>query len=188
MFYENQYKVKTDWGWITLDEASYRDYLEGKLWISTPRRSAARQTSTAAPQPQRTLQANVSEEAHQLRDLTAKYGVYSVLQQIVPGGEVEVPYRSRMNPVKTEEMNLSVRSANCLMRAGASSMGKLCDLMSSGRGLRSVRNLGAKSEKEIRLVFFATCYSLLRPGEQAIFWQKTLDARREKRDQKALFC
>ena len=78
-------------------------------------------------------------------------------------------------------MNLSVRSSNCLMRTGANTLGKLFDLMSGGQGLRSVRNLGAKSEREINQVFFATCYSLLSPGEQAAFWQRTLDAWREGR-------
>ena len=181
MLYENQYKVKTDWGWITLDEGSYRDYLAGKLWINTARRS-----EQSKPAPVQALPSDVSSEAIRIRDLAAKQGVYPVLQQLIPGAEVEVPYRTRMNQVKSEEMNLSVRSINCLMRAGASTLGKLYDLMSSGQGLRSIRNLGAKSEKEIRQVFFSTCYSLLTPGEQAVFWQKTLDVRRENQENEAL--
>ncbi len=173
---ENQYKVKTDWGWMTLDEASYRDYLQGKLWINSAPRSE-RQATKMAP----ALPPNVSEEAVRLRDMAAKQGVYPLLQRLVPGGEVEVPYRTRMGKMETEEMTLSVRSSNCLMRAGATTLGKLFDLMASAQGLRSVRNLGAKSEKEIREVFFTTCYMQLTPGEQAAFWQRTLDAWNEKR-------
>ena len=182
MLDENQYKVKTDWGWITLDEGSYRDYLEGKLWISTPRRSGPKQPGGAAPQPRQALPANVSEEAIRFRDLAARYGVYPVLQQLCPGGQVELPYRTGMSEVRTEEMNLTTRSINCLMRVGATTLGGLFDLMSSGQGLRSVRNLGVKSEKEIREVFFSTCYSLLSQGEQAAFWQRVLDARKDKQD------
>ena len=178
LLYENQYKVQTNWGWMTLDEASYRDYLQGKLWINRAPRSEQEQTERV---PAPALPPDVGEEAVRLRDMAAKQGVFPVLQQIFPGGEVEVPYRTRMGKMGTEEMNLSVRSSNCLMRAGASTFGKLFELMSGGQGLRSVRNLGAKSEKEIRQVFFTTCYSLLSPGEQAAFWQRTLDAWNEKR-------
>ena len=28
------YEVKTHWGWFRLDEGAYRDYLQGKLWIT----------------------------------------------------------------------------------------------------------------------------------------------------------
>ncbi len=176
MLVENQYKVQTNWGWMTLDEASYRDYLQGKLWINSSPRSEQRQAKTAMP----ALPPNVSEEAVRLRDMAAKQGVYPLLQRLFPGGEVEVPYRTRMGKMGTEEMTLSVRSSNCLMRAGATTLGKLYDLMASAQGLRSVRNLGAKSEKEIREVFFTTCYMQLTPGEQAAFWQRTLDGWNEK--------
>ena len=46
--------------------------------------------------------------------------------------------------------------------AGASTFGKLCQLMDSERGLRGVRNLGAKSEKEISTAFISACI-LLKP-------------------------
>ena len=174
---DNQYKVQTKWGWMTLDEASYRDYLQGKLWINMAPRGERQATNTATP----ALPPNVSEEAVRLRDLAAKQGVYPLLQRLFPGGEVEVPYQTRMGKMGTEEMTLSVRSSNCLMRAGATTLGKLYDLMASAQGLRSVRNLGAKSEKEIWEVFFTTCYSQLTPGEQAAFWQRAMDGRNEKR-------
>ncbi len=176
MLVENQYKVQTNWGWMTLDEASYRDYLQGKLWINSAPRSE-RQATKMAP----ALPPNVSEEAVRLRDLALKQGVYPLLQRLFPGGEVEVPYCSRMSRIGTEEMTLSVRSSNCLMRAGATTLGKLYDLMASDQGLRSVRNLGAKSEKEIREVFFTMCYMQLMPGEQAAFWQRTIDGWNEMR-------
>ena len=62
------------------------------------------------------------------------------------------------------------------MRAGASSFGKLWELMNRENGLRAVRNLGVKSETEITRCFFAACYLHLSPGEQAVFWQRVLDA------------
>ena len=74
-----------------------------------------------------------------------------------------------------DEMTLSVRSSNGLMRAGAGSFGKLYDLMSE-KGLRSVRNLGAKSEREIVQSFYKACYAKLTPTEQARYWQTLRDS------------
>ena len=48
-----------------------------------------------------------------------------------------------------DEISLSVRSSNGLMRANAGTFGRLWDLMNRENGLRAVRNLGAKSKAEI---------------------------------------
>ena len=31
-----RYEVQTKYGWFSLDERSYQDYLAGKLWITWP--------------------------------------------------------------------------------------------------------------------------------------------------------
>lgn len=124
MLSENQYKVKTAWGWFTLDERSYQDYLNGKFWISTSPRGEKTQIVTAAAPA---VPANVSAEAVRLRELAAREGAYPVLRHVLPGGEVEIPYRARMSQTKTEVMSLSARSSSCLMRAGATTLGGLFD-------------------------------------------------------------
>ena len=49
------------------------------------------------------------------------------------------------------EINLSVRSYNCLKRANCDTVGDILDLLDEeGNGLRKIRNLGARSEKEIQ--------------------------------------
>ena len=49
-----------------------------------------------------------------------------------------------------EELGLSVRSYNCLKRAGCVTVRDVLKLLGEdGQGLRKVRNLGASSEKEI---------------------------------------
>ncbi len=56
-----------------------------------------------------------------------------------------------MRSVKLEELNLSVRSFNSLKRAGCSTVGDIIDAMGEdGDGLRRIRNLGARSEAEIK--------------------------------------
>ena len=48
------------------------------------------------------------------------------------------------------ELNLSVRSFNCLKRAGCSTVGDIVSLIENDEGgLRRIRNLGSRSEAEI---------------------------------------
>ena len=167
------YEVKTHWGWFRLDEGAYRDYLQGKLWITwKPGRPQEQQKIDGAVE---LMPTNISEEAVQLRDKAGRYGVYSTLQQLIPGEQVIIPYKQRMSSLSIEEMNLSVRASNGLMRAGASTFGKLRELMHRETGLRGVRNLGAKSEKEITIAFISACYQQLNSTVKAVFWQKVLD-------------
>lgn len=169
---EEWYVIKTDWGSFKLDHASYRDYLAGKLWInSKPAEKAQPNTSAETALP-----SNLSREAVRLRDLVARKEVYTVLQERFPGEEVPIPYRARMGSSRIDEMTLSFRASNALMRAGVYSFEKLFDLM-QGRGLRSIRNLGAKTEKEIIQQFFKGCYQKLSQVEQVRYWQDLLDGK-----------
>ena len=176
---ENQYEVKTRWGWFRLDERAYRDYLAGKLWIGWGSGPAGK-AGEAAPLPP--LPVPVGEEALSLRELAGKKGVYPLLQERFPGCSVPIPYRKGMSEISIEEMNLSVRSSNGLHRAGAHSFGGLWALLAAENGLRSVRNLGAKSETEIRRSFLAACYARLSAAEKGRFWQQLLQSREMKHD------
>ena len=98
-----------------------------------------------------------------------------MLQQTFPGIQIQVPYRNRMKDMSIDEMNLSVRSSNALMRANAKTFERVMEIMQMENGFRLIRNLGAKSEKEIIRNFFCACYANLTPNEQAVFWQKVID-------------
>ena len=130
----------------------------------------------------KTTSARMIEEAIALRELAGKQGVYALLQERFPGSSVAIPYRRRMAEISIEEMNLSVRSSNGLRRAGAHTFGGLWALQEEEKGLRSVRNLGVKSETEIRRSFLAACYTQLSPAEKARFWQQILQSREMKQD------
>ncbi len=117
----------------------------------------------------------VSKEAMEFRDISQHEDVYLMLQLYCPGRQVGLPYRQRMADLPIEEMNLSVRASNALMRANAKSFGRVMDILLIEDGLKKIRNLGVKSEKEIVRSFFTACYYKLNPGEQAVFWQKVID-------------
>ncbi len=175
--YEEFYEVSTPWGWFRLDEGAWRDYRAGKLWIGwVPGKPAA----PAPAQEQDPLPPEVGAEALRLRD-AAREDAFLLWQRRFPGARPCAPYKARMRTVPIGELALSVRSSNGLMRAGAADFGRLWEVMNREGGLRSVRNLGERSESEILRCFFNACYQLLRPGEQAAFWQQTLDESLESR-------
>ena len=171
--YSEQHIVKTKLGTFSLDDASYAAYLEGKLWINwnTGNQKKERPASPA----QSFVPVNVSDEAVCLRDAAAKQDVYFFLQERFPGKQIPVPYRERMSELGIDEMNLSVRSSNALMRANAKSFGRVKEIIMMEDGLKKIRNLGIKSEREIIRSFFSACYYQLSPTEQAVFWQKVID-------------
>lgn len=166
-----RYKVHTHWGCFSLDEASYRDYLAGKLWISW------KPGNPDTPKSDDEL-ISVSAEAVQLRE-SAQEDAYSLLRERFPNTTV-TPYHKRMKDVSIDELCLSVRSSNGLRRAGADTLGSVMQIMEREGGLRSVRNLGTKSETEICHSFINYCYSLLPKGEKGQFWQQVLENRRDE--------
>ena len=117
----------------------------------------------------------ITQEAMEYRDISQHKDVYLMLQIYCPGRQVGLPYRHRMAELPIEEMNLSVRSSNALMRANARTFGQVMDILLIGDGLKKIRNLGIKSEREIVRNFFSACYYQLSATEQAIFWQKVID-------------
>ena len=54
-----------------------------------------------------------------------------------------------MHEASLEELDLSVRSSNCLHRAGYFTIGQLVDALVAGLDLKSIRNCGETSVREI---------------------------------------
>ena len=153
-----RYVVTTHWGTFSLDEASYQDYLAGKLWICwTPGKPAQPQNTTSGYIPP-----NVTDRAVSLREQADKAGVLATLHQLGIHDAL-VPYSSRLADLSIDEMNLTVRSSYGLKRANAGTFGRLRDLLAMENGILSVRNLGQKSAKEIKQLFFEECYARLLP-------------------------
>ena len=123
-----------------------------------------------------TADARISEEAIRYREISQQKDVYLMLQLYCPGKQVSLPYRSRMQELPIEEMNLSVRASNALMRANAKTFGRLMEILQMEDGLKKIRNLGSKSEREIIRSFFSACYYHLNSNEQAVFWQRILES------------
>ena len=170
---ETMYEITTQWGKFKLDERSYQDYLDGRSWLCAafepikPKHSQQTQVEVCLH--------NVSQRAIELREAAAKTGVGETIQSNFPDSAVRIPYRRRMSETGIYEMNLSVRASNGLMRAGVNTLGKLNDTMQTESGVAGIRNLGAKSVKEIIGAFLLFTYSQLSPAERAEYWQRMID-------------
>ena len=165
-----RYVVTTHWGTFSLDEPSYRDYLAGKLWISwNPGKPKIPSSSL-----EDCLPPNISKQAIALRDLASRSGIHAALQDSGVWNP-PAPYVPRLAELGIDELCLTVRSSNGLKRAGILTFEQLNSLLSAEGGILSIRNLGQKSAREIRDIFFEECYLHLLPYEQARYWQEVLD-------------
>ena len=165
-----RYVVTTHWGTFSLDEGSYQDYLAGKLWICwTPGKPEQQRAPTDH------IPVNVTDRAIALREQADKIGIIGMLQKLGVHKAI-VPYSNRLAELSIDEMNLTVRSSNGLKRANIHTFSQLYERMQMENGLINIRNIGQKSLKEIKQLFFLECYARLLPYERAKHWQDVLDA------------
>ena len=165
-----RYVVTTHWGTFSLDEGAYQDYLAGPLWICwTPGKPAEKEIDSSYSIPP-----HVSDRALDLCDQAEKVGVLQLLRSLGLD-KMQVPYSEHFAKLSIDEMNLTVRSSNGLKRAAILTFGRLFEQLQIENGLFNLRNIGQKSVKEIKQVFFEECYSRLLPYEKAQYWQEVLD-------------
>ena len=95
-------------------------------------------------------------------------------------------FRMRLNPQMStetiESLDLSVRSYNSLKRAGFSTIGELAEAVAGGMQLRSIRNCGATSAREIMEHLFLYQYNSLRPEEQDAFLREVVSLNQSARE------
>lgn len=87
-------------------------------------------------------------EAAEFAELKSKIEAEKANISDILRSSVEVPDDKKDRQLPIEEMDLSVRSYNCLKRSGCKTLGDVMDLVESGK-LINVRNLGRKSAEEI---------------------------------------
>lgn len=73
-----------------------------------------------------------------------------------------------------EDLELSVRSYNCLKRASVMTIGDLIKIAGTEELLR-IRNLGRKSYIEIKTTLLALSYGKMSDKNKVLFWQKFIE-------------
>lgn len=74
-----------------------------------------------------------------------------------------------------EELNLSVRSYNCLKRAGICTVGDLVERIDNRTDLLKIRNLGTRSADEIMEAIMDFQYSLLSYDDKARYLKRVAE-------------
>lgn len=105
-----------------------------------------------------------------LVDGAEAYGVDVILALVFHGkGKVRLPLSGVTCGASIDELDLSVRGANAMKRTSIFTVGALVDLVMSGE-LLYIRNLGKKTEKEIKTKLLLYCYDALTKSEKRGFF------------------
>ena len=81
----------------------------------------------------------------------------------------------KLEQTDIEVLELSVRSYNCLKRAGISTIGQLCSRVHGSEDLKSIRNCGKTSVAEIMDSLFAYQYAQLKPERRGKFLAQVIE-------------
>lgn len=100
------------------------------------------------------LRKELEAEEAELAELKSRIEAEKANISDILRSSVSVPDEKKYLEVSIEEMDLSVRSYNCLKRAGCRTLGDVMDLADDGK-LLMVRNLGRRSAEEILGRIFA---------------------------------
>lgn len=106
--------------------------------------------------------------------MSKEAGVAAVLKQFVEMPRVRLPMSGDFLAKSIEELPLSVRSRNALMRAGLYSVDKLTDFIKENGGLTGIRNLGKVSIQEVKLTLTEAAYERFTEQEKVEFWNYAL--------------
>ena len=113
-----------------------------------------------------------TKKANKLKNAADVIGVIPVLTLFGNNLYVRVPMSQALWDMSIDELDLTVRARNGLMRCGANTVGKVSQLIMSEHGLSSVRNLGRKSISEIKTALLAKGYEQLSDSERVDFWKQ----------------
>ena len=87
---------------------------------------------------------------------------------------VAVPLSKAALETGIDELDFSVRGSNAMKRSGVFTVLEVTELISSG-GLMRIRNLGKKTQNEIKTRILTLGYDHLSDRERVQFWYDTLE-------------
>ena len=92
-------------------------------------------------------------------------------------GKLKFPIyiNEKIKTTELELLELSVRSSNCLRRAGFKTVGELVEVIEGSEDLRKIRNCGSKSVDEIMEQLFCYQYCQLDTPQKNKYINKLID-------------
>ncbi|MBE5926168.1 MAG: hypothetical protein E7270_04315 [Lachnospiraceae bacterium] len=81
----------------------------------------------------------------------------------------------KLRTTELEALELSVRSSNCLHRAGFKTVAQLVETIEGSEDLKTIRNCGSKSVDEIMEKLFCYQYTQLEPARKIRYIKSVLE-------------
>lgn len=88
--------------------------------------------------------------------------------------KVSIPFSQRACETSIDELDFSVRAGNAMKRVGVFTVGEVIDLIAND-GLLRVRNLGRKTQNEIKTRILAFGYERLTEAEKKRFFYDVVE-------------
>lgn len=101
-----------------------------------------------------------------------------ILALYYPKHSVAIPLTTKICDMDIESLELSVRSYNCLKRAGVANVRNLVEIIHNGEFMR-IRNLGKKSRIEIQEKILDIGYDALTAAEKYEFITDVVERNRD---------
>lgn len=100
--------------------------------------------------------------------ITTLYGVFGKCVK------VSIPFSQKACDTSIDELDFSVRANNSMKRVGVFTIGEVIDLIASD-GLLRIRNLGKKTQNEIKTRILVFGYERLTENERKRFFYDVVD-------------
>ena len=97
--------------------------------------------------------------------------LYSVFGKSV---KVSIPFSQKACDTSIDELDFSVRASNAMKRASVFTIGQVIDLIADD-GLLRIRNLGRKTQNEIKTRVLVFGYERLTENEKKVFIYNTIN-------------
>lgn len=88
--------------------------------------------------------------------------------------KVSISFSKRVCDTSIDELDFSVRARNAMKRANIFTIGEAIDLI-SGDGLLQIRNLGKKTQNEIKTLILLYGYENLSENEKKLFFYDLIE-------------
>ena len=116
----------------------------------------------------------------ELYNTIENYGLMPVIKGLLGAGtKIQIPFTHFSCETDVTALNLSVRSTNCLMRAGLKTVEQVIDAIHEN-SLLKIRNLGHNSRAEIRVRVCEFGYAQLSDNGRKNFISTLLDLNKNK--------
>lgn len=89
--------------------------------------------------------------------------------------KVKIPFTKRACEAPIDDIEFSPRANNSMKRGSVFTIGEIIDIINDDDGLKRIRNLGTKTENEIKTRLLVYAYDRLTDNEKKMFFYDVLE-------------